>query len=242
MKKAKKGCLIFIIIVVVSLTAILIFVPDVINVLMFAFGPRDQYWVDSLRIDTDIELSYPVEHTDKGYSFNGKEYIEAEDYNYEAVKHLPMSERPTVDMYYIEDSYLGCYSSANYVAAFGTSEDDADFLLLFGESPLRHYRWYVEENYVFPSISKDEVSSLLITKRESMVVAYESSAFDRVKQSDATAKITDCKIIDDVIKNENYDLLNEYIDDDEQYVVLAQFDGHIIYETVTVLNDSPVQN
>lgn len=238
MKKAKKGCLIFIIIVVVSLTAILIFAPDVINALMFFSRPKDQFWFDSLYIDTDIELSHPVEHTDKGYSFNGKEYIEAEDYNYEAVKHLPMSERPTVDMYYIEDSYLGCYSSANYVAAFGTSEDDVDFLLLFGESPLRRYRWYVEENYVFPSISKDEVSSLLITKRESMVVAYESSAFDRVKQSDATAKITDRTVIDDVIKNENYDLLNDYIEDEEQYVVLAQFDGHIIYETITVLNDA----
>ena len=32
--------------------------------------------------------------------------------------------------------------------------------------------------------------------------------------------------------------LNEYIEDDEQYVVLAQFDGHIIYETITVLNDA----
>ena len=237
MKKSKKCCLISIVIVVVSLTAILIFVPDAINVLMFTFGPRDQYWVDSLQIDTSIELSYPVEHTDNGYSFNGKEYIEAEDYNYEAVKHLPMNERPSEDMYYIEDSCLGCYDSVNYIAAFGTSEDDVDFLLHFGENPLRKYKWYVEENYVLPSISEDEVSSLLIMKSESMVVVYESSAFDRVRQSDATAKITDRTVIDDVIKNENYDLLNGYIDDDEQYVVLAQFDGHIIYETVTVLNE-----
>lgn len=238
MKKLKKGCLIFMVIVLVSLTAILIFVPDVINALKFFSRPKDQFWFDSLCIDTEIELSQPVEHTDNGYSFNGKEYIEAEDYNYEAVKHLPMNERPNVDMYYIEDSYLGCYSSANYVAAFGTSEDDVDFLLLFGESPLRHYRWYVDENYVFPSISKDEVSSLLIMKSESMEVAYELSAFDRVKQSEATAKITDRTVIDDVIKNENYDVLNEYIEDDEPYVVLAQFDGHIIYETITVLNDA----
>ena len=71
-----------------------------------------------------------------------------------------------------------------------------------------------------------------------MVVAYELSAFDRVKQSEATAKITDRTVIDDIIKNENYDVLNEYIEDDEQYVVLAQFDGHIIYETITVLNDA----
>ena len=238
MKKSKKGCLIFIVILIVSLTAILIFVPDIIGVFKFAFRPQDDYWLDTLSIDTDIELKQSVEHTDNGYSFNGKEYIEAEDYNYEAVKHLPISERPTADMYYIEDSYLGCWSSANYVAAFGASEDDVDFLLLFGESPLRHYRWYVEENYVFPNTAEDKVNSLLIMKREYMEVTYESSAFDRVRKSDATATITDKTVIDDIIKNKNYDVLNKYIEDDEQYVVLAQFDGHIIYETITVLNDA----
>ena len=33
---------------------------------------------------------------------------------------------------------------------------------------------------------------------------------------------------------------NKYIEDDSQYVVLAQFDDSIIYETITVLNDSRV--
>lgn len=79
----------------------------------------------------------------------------------------------------------------------------------------------------------------MILKCDEIVEVYEAPSFlHRVKQENATATITDKTVIDDIIKNKNYDLLNEYIEDDEQYVVLAQFDGHIIYETITVMNDA----
>ncbi len=239
MKKVKRFFIALILIVVVSIAAVLIFVPDIIGALMMAFSSEDQNWYNSLNIDTDVEFPYSIEHADEGFSINGKVYVTAEDYNYEAVKHLPISEQPDVDIYYIEDSYLGCVDSGYSVAAFGTSSDDVDFLLYFGDKPIRKYEWYVSESYVLPDITKDDISSILIMNKESMLVTYESSAYDRVRQADAITKISDRAIIDDVIKNKNYDVLNDYIEDDEQYVVMAQFDGHIIYETITVLNGAP---
>jgi len=242
MRKAKRFFIALVIIVVVSIAAVLIFAPDIIGALMMAFSSEDQNWYNSLNIDTDVEFPYSIEYADEGFLINGKVYVTAEDWNYESVKHLPISEQPDVDRYYIEDSYLGCNNSGYLKAAFGTSPDNVDFILFFGDKPIRKYKWYVSESYVLPDITKDEVSSILIMNKESMLVTYESSADYRVRQSDAVAKITDRTVIDDVIKNKKYVLLNEYIDNDEQYVVLAQFDWHIIYETVTILNDASVQN
>lgn len=238
MKKSKKVILTISLIIVVLISAIFIIESNIIGAIMFAVAPENEYWYKTLDIDTNVEFTYPIEHTEDGFSVNGKEFIQAKDYNYEAVKHLRAFEQPNVDAYYIEDSYLGCYDSGYLKAAFGTSADNVDFILFFGDRPIRKYKWYVAEDYVLPSITKDEVSSLLIMNKDSMKVTYESSAYDRVRQSEAVAKITDRKVIDDVVKNKNYDLLNEYTENKKQYVVMAQFDGHIIYETITVLNDT----
>lgn len=244
MKKFRKGCLIS-----VSIIAVLIIV-SAFAIKHFKPSANFDWWWNELNIDTDNEYIYPIEYEENSdvermaVVINGKRFLDDATYS---EKHKFYSwtmkteyKNQNVNNYYIEDLYRGCRGEkTSGFAAFGTSAENISFVLRFGIGWSPYAAWFVAEDYVFPDITKDVVSSVIILKCDEIVEVYEAPSFlHRVKQENATATITDKTVIDDIIKNKNYDLLNEYIEDDEQYVVLAQFDGHIIYETITVMNDA----
>lgn len=207
------------------------------------------WWYNELNINLKEEYPYTIERSkseDNVLLINERRFMASHDYSkkndFYRWENNTSFENRSVNSYYIEDACWGCRGEKTaQFAAFGPTWDNVSFVLKFGVGWSPYAAWYVAEDFIFPDSNKDMVSSLLIMKVDEIVAVYETPTFlHRVKQENAIVKISDGEVINDVVKNKNYDLLNRYIEDDSQYVVLAQFDDNIIYETITVLNDSRV--
>lgn len=205
-------------------------------------NPRYDWRDDIIKIDTEIQYKYPIEYSDReagGIEINERYYMDESDYSNKYLSrrlggNLEFDRR--IDYYYLENRYWGCYRNASIFVAFGVSENDISFVYTFKNSIGAYSRCYIAEDYVFPESVKDEVSSIFAISVESLGDIYDETSLTRVERQDAEFEITDRELINEIIKNKNYDSLNSLISDNREYLILAQFDGHIIYETITVLN------
>lgn len=194
-----------------------------------------------LNIDTSLQYKYDAELNVDGNVeiINGVRYIFEQDYidkyNLEENNVHPDYDDVRIKRYYIENVFRGC-SGSN--AVFGENDGSVHFVLSYGKAFGTYADWYIDENYVFPDTSTHTADKILIMDSNDYVGTFINvdNCFYRIESENAVAVINDTEIINDVIKNENYDLLNDYVNDDNEYFVLAHFDGHIVYETITVLN------
>lgn len=242
--------------ILVVLVFILVFILIAVSALVISIHHQRSnvsfsWWYNELNINLDKEYPYTIEHSDLESSIvlvNNRRFLASDDYrnknDFYRLESNTSFENQAVNYYYIEDTCWGCRGEeTSQFAAFGPTLDNISFVLKFGVGWGPYAGWYIAEDFIFPDSNKDTVSSLLIMKVDEIVAVYETPTFlHRVKQETAIAKISDDKVVNDVIKNKNYALLNEYIEDDAQYVVLAQFDDNIISETITVLNDGRLLN
>lgn len=222
----------------------IIFSLTLVSMVVFLSACTRYDWRDDIiKIDTEIQYKYPIEYSDReagGVEINGRYYMDESCYSDKYLSrrlggNLEFDRR--IDYYYLENKYYwGCYRYASIFAAFGVSENDISFVYTFKNSIGAYSRCYIAEDYVFPDSLKDEVSSIFVMSVETLEDIYDEANLTRVERENAEFEITDRETIDEIVKNKNYDSLKSRISDNREYLVLAQFDGHIVYETLTVLN------
>ena len=237
-------------IVLLVFISILVLVLLISGVLAISIHNQDSdvsftWWYDELNINLDEEYPHTIEYStseDGVLLINERRFLSYSDYrninNFYRLEDNTSFESQSINHYYIEDTCWGCRGEETArFAAFGPTKDNISFVLKFGVALGPYAEWYIAEDFIFPDSNKDIVSSILIMKVDEIFEVYETPTFlHRVKKETATAKISDDEVINEVIKSKNYTLLNKYIEGDSQYLILAQFDDNIIYETIAVLN------